>query len=283
MERLWAALDDPAWFGESPDRTGFVDLERYSDSIIMGYFAIEKPLHIVQYDEEKHREERDEESFEHIWFALFLGVGRLVAQRRKFIRRRLKAEEVLQRLREALALKFLRLNIPILEFKPYERVIEKERFLEEFALGGVQELRIHRLTGTRVPDSTVLFNPDVNKDEILREVLNQDNRQIESLAIHATRDGDLHKAKIARGEIAAGEPHLLRRQDSEGRTIILHSEIRETITIAADLDETRSTPSEMDKERLVAEVEERPLPRRRPPENPGQTSFFAKDDAGDHQ
>lgn len=281
-DQIWASLQEPPWFEEPPDRYGFVDLDRYSDSIIMGYFAVEKPLHIVRYDNEKHREEHEEESFEHIWFALFLDLGRLLAQRRRFIHRKLQADQVIQRLRETLALKFASSLTPILEFRPYEKVVEKETFLSEFSRGRVREVRIDSLGGAVVPADVRLFNPDVDKDAILREVLTQDNLHIDRLTAHATEGGDLEKAKVVRGEMAAGEPHYLKREDDEGASIVFQREIRETLYVPADIEETRAALSNEDKDRVVAIVEERPVPKRRRREQPGgQSRLFSEDDDED--
>lgn len=200
-DSLWSSLETTEWFGAAPERSGFADLRRYEPFVFVGYFAVEKPITIVTYDDQKQMEEHEEESFEHIWFALFLEEGRVLAQRRRFIHRDLEATEVLRRFETSLASMIGSAGIFAVDFRPFEHFVSKEEFLREFAEGRVTEIHIDSLHGKSVPAPVRLFNPDFDRDEVLKESYAEDNLQVEELIGKAAASGDLSKTKLFRAEV----------------------------------------------------------------------------------
>lgn len=277
VSSLFEKMASSTWSGEAPERHGFVDPELWNDSVIMGSFAIEKPLRIVTYDNSKERTEHEEESFEHAWFALFLDLGRLLAQRRKFIHKELNTNGVLDLLRTSIASELVSLGLPVLQFRPVEKLVEKDEFLEEFARGRIRELRIDHLANRSVPPTTRLFNPDLDRDAILRETINHDNRHLWEIRAKAADDGDLSQARFLKGEIAAGEPsHLVREEDNE--IITLQRTTPDRLQFGVHTADTRVVPTDEEKDQIVATVRGRRIKHKRTHAGAGQASLFSSND-----
>jgi hypothetical protein len=277
-DALWSRLEGADWFGEPPGRAGFSDMRRYSSHVHFGYFAVEHPITIVTYDDQKRMQEHLEESFEHIWFAIFLEEGRLVAQRRRFIHRDLNPADVVQSLETSLASLFGAAGLVVVDYKPFESYVTKEEFLEEFSLGGITEVQIDSLHGRSVPDAIKLLNPDIDRDAILKESYAHDNRHIAELAAKAAPEGDLSKTRLFKAEVAAGDPRLMKRE-IEGGTIVRHRVVTDTLEFRVTQTETRVVPTDDEIEEIVATVKGLPRPKRRPQPKPeNQPSLFGEDD-----
>jgi hypothetical protein len=132
----------------------------------------------VQYDMDWRREERVGEEFEHLFFALFLSEGQIVLQRKRLGR------------------EFVTINLPTMrrEFfsllgrvfqtagfasdrlvrEPFFEKREKGDLLQIFETYQVTYVKVMGLRGQSVPEGIKLFNPDIDKDLILKQALNGD-------------------------------------------------------------------------------------------------------------
>ena len=258
---LAAALENADWVGESPDRAGFTDVRVFEPLVIVGYFAVEKPLTIVTYDEQREMHEHAEESFHHYWFGLFVEEGRLLAQRRRFDHRDLRVDDVLLRFTTTLSSTLGASGVFVSDYRPIVRHITKEEFLEEFARGGVVEIHIDSLHGRWVPDALRLYNPNVDRDAILKEAIGQDNQEIAELTGKAASTGDLSKTRFFRAELSAGEPSYIRR-DEEGGFVERERTTTDRPKFKVTQTETRAVPTDDEIRDIVAYV--KGLPRSAP-------------------
>ena len=282
VRSFFERLATSSWLGEAPGRFGFVDPELWDGTVAMGYFAVEKPLQIVTYDNSKERTEHEEESFEHVWFALFLDDGRLLSQRRKFIHKALNSNKVLELMKQSIARELVALDLPVLQIRPVEKVVEKSEFLTQFERGGVKEVRIDQLTDSRVPATTKLFNPDVDRDAILKETINHDNHHVREIAAKASEQGDLSATRFFKGEMAAGQPSLMVREEDH-EVITLHRTTPDRLQFGVHMSETRVIPTDEEKALIVGTVKGRRIKRRKSTAGEGQTELFQSDQETDDE
>src|SRR5205807_5794672 len=80
--RVYRALAESKWQGTSPNRYGFVHLERLGETVIYGFFAHEFERELLDYDDSKTEIIKDEGDFARYLFLLDLGQARLLLQRR---------------------------------------------------------------------------------------------------------------------------------------------------------------------------------------------------------
>jgi len=90
---------------------------------------------------------------------------------------------------------------------------EKSELVAIFDTYPVTYVKVKRLLGKAVPDSVHLFNPNVDKDTILKQVVQDDLRyldEFEGKSGSTDEATNLRSAKVVRAMVLAGEPDVVR-------------------------------------------------------------------------
>jgi hypothetical protein len=202
--------------GLPPNRRSFVGINRLGD-VITGFFAHEDRRIGVQYDSHWIKQERSDEEFEHLFFALVLDQGQVVLQRKRVDREFVTIN--LDTMRRAFfdllgtALQKAGFTSDQIRRQLFQQTRQKAEMLRIFDENQVTYIRVKELRGRRVPEEVRLFNPDVDKDTILRQVLNDDYQHMDELEASAGEEvgaSNLREAKVIRGAMLTGEPQEVR-------------------------------------------------------------------------
>jgi hypothetical protein len=213
---IWQVMSEGVEDGLPPNRRAFVGINRLGH-VIAGFFAHEDRRIGVQYDSHWTKQVQSGEEFEHLFFALVLDQGQVVLQRK-----RVEREFVTINLNAMRRAFFDLLGITFLQagFKSdrimrqlFQETRHKAEMLRIFNEHQVTHIRVKELRGRRVPEEINLFNPDVDKDTILKQVLNDDYQHMDELEASAGEDvgaSNLREAKVVRAAMLTGEPQEVR-------------------------------------------------------------------------
>lgn len=221
QEQIWEVIEHGVSEGEPPSRMGLVGTSRHED-VVAGFFACEDLRTGVQYDGDWRKQQQEGAEFEHLFFALILEPGQIVLQRKRIDR-----DFVTINLPE-MRRKFFRLIGKVLKsagcpsdqirVKPFREERSKEDLIEVFKSHQVTYVRVKGLLGRHVPDSVKLFNPNIDQDLILKQILNGDYNHLDEFEASTSENaqgGNLREAKIVKAAMLTGEPQEVRAKVSD--------------------------------------------------------------------
>jgi len=215
-ENIWRVLSERVEDGEPPNRRGFVGTTRF-EYVIAGFFAHEDRRLGVQYDRDWHRENREAAEFEHLFFALVLDQAQVILQHKRVGREfvTINLPTMRRAFFDLLGVVFQQAGLPSdrIAKQPFHEERQKDYLIQIFNAYSTTCVKIGELLGRRVPEDIKLFNPDIDKDSILRQVLNGDYQHVNELEARAgeTETGsDLREAKSIRAAMLTGEPSEVR-------------------------------------------------------------------------
>lgn len=214
-ESIWQVLSQRVEDGEAPSRRGFVGTTRFED-IIAGFFAHEDRRLGVQYDEDWNREDREAAEFEHLFFALVLSQGQVILQRKRIGREfvTMNMRTMRREFFNLLGRVLQRAGFPSdhITREPFHEERRKDYLIQIFNTYPSTLIRVSNLLGRKVPEDVRLFNPDIDKDLILKQVLNGDYQHMDQLEAKAgeTEGSDLRNATSIRAAMLAGDPREVR-------------------------------------------------------------------------
>lgn len=188
-----------------------------NEHTIAGFFAHEDIRQGVQYDRKWTKEQIEGAEFEHLFFALDLEQGRVILQRKRiasdFVS--INLSYLRRALFDLLGTVFLAAGFSSAEIRriPFQEERKKSDLIGIFESYNITYVRITELRGKQVPDSLYLFNPDIDRDIILKQALRDDYENLDELEAKANESdvsANLRDAKTIRAAMAAGEPEEVR-------------------------------------------------------------------------
>jgi hypothetical protein len=253
-EGIWQVLSQRVEDGEAPNRRGFVGTTRFED-IIAGFFAHEGRRLGVQYDEDWNKEDREAAEFEHLFFALVLSQGQVILQRKRIGREfvTINMPTMRREFFNLLGVVFQRAGFPSdrIVREPFHEERQKDYLIRIFNTYPSTLVRVSNLLGRKVPEDVRLFNPDIDKDLILKQVLNGDYQHMNELEAKAgeMEGSDLRGAASIRAAMLAGDPREVRAiVEAQERTF--RKTQHERFTMQLDT-ETGEQVKETDQDRVV--------------------------------
>lgn len=221
-EGLRNALERLRFRGTSPERYGFTRVSGWRQHVVYGYFSQEFMATIREYDDRKVAKERILPNFVELQFLIRTDLGLLLLQDRKFNRQEegnLSMTASRQRFERILSDTVGRLGWGSMKLVPKEEVhVPKEQFLEVIRREEVLELEVDQLAEQRIPDDIVVFNPDVDRERIWREVWNSyESPNLGKITLRAAPGGDLGRSKVAKSSAHAGQPKKVRYKTRPNR------------------------------------------------------------------
>ena len=280
----------PNLFGQEPELYGFVGTRRITEEIVAGYFAIQYETEELLYKRNKKLNTETRAPFARLFFVLFASTGKVLLQNSKFSGIPLTMHR---------ALNFFKLSIDYflttseitktfnIDLVPYEA--SDADFVREFETSTrVIKLEIRRPKGDQIPEDFVYYNPQVERNRIIRGSHIHDYPNFKKVDLEATDDGDIKKTHMRDLIYAGGHPEFMRYYVGIEERILRKSTLRK-FHLYVDMD-AETVPEEhalqavemLRRERAV----EIPTPLPSPKMQPGQRDLFTyyeNDEEGDDE
>ena len=253
-DKIWECIRSAGWHGDSPRRFGFVGERRIND-VLGAFFELEYGLEIRQFDDEKNLSQKEEPCFERILVVLFVDKGWLLIQQKKFMHRQMMQSTMEHYLKEALKKVFYDCGMSTtFSLSDVRLEIRKERFLEIYEKHPVYRLKVRGLKDARLPPDQVYFNPEVDRNAILRESQEHDFRQLDSVTLEAYEpaEGDLREVHFAQGAIKAGQPEEMKAL-VERKKVTYRRSFTEDLEYYVDLD--AESVAEEDLRQIIGDID----------------------------
>lgn len=193
-------------FGDEPELYGFVGTRRMGN-IVGGYFAIQYHDEEYHYTKDKELNIKKSNPFARIFFVFFAKPGKLLLQNTKFVGIPLTMEMAHAKFRKALDVTLRSCGIS----QTFNIAIAPEKtgdadFLSEFKRSTrVVRLKIENPTDSGIPVDFVYYNPQIDRNAIIRDSHRHDYPHLKRVDLEATTNGDLKKVHL-RDLIYAGRP-----------------------------------------------------------------------------
>lgn len=213
-------IQSTVMFGDQRDVHGFMGTARI-DNVVGGFYAVQHE------DRRYYREDGEFKAVSDtplatLFFIFYAKYGKLVLQNKTFPDTQLNMTRVRRLLRNALNDVFQTCGVGItLGLYPPESEISNERFVEEFQNSQqVLQIIVTDIDPDRIPDGIVYYNPQKERNEIIRESHRHDYRNFRKVNLESTEDGDLSSTHIGKDLIISGKPQQMEyRQDGQKRTL----------------------------------------------------------------
>lgn len=279
----------PRLFGTEPEYYGFVGTRRISDDIVAGYFAIQYTTDEFLYNRNKKLSIETHVPFARLFFILFARTGKVLLQNSKFSGISLTMPRALGLFK--LSIDHILITNGItktfnIDLAPDEAT--DADFVQEFERSTrVIKLEIRYPNGEQIPEEFVYYNPQKERNSIIRGSHMHDYPNLKKVDLEATDDGDLKKTHM-RDLIYVGRPQLMRYfVDIEEFT--LRKSTRRKFEMYVDMD-AEIVPEEYVNTAIAMLRRERavdiPTPLPSPETNPEQPNLFERyesDEEGDDE
>lgn len=237
-------------FGEPPKRFGFAKVRFISDNSVLGYFTQEFTAKRHKYDQAKHEHPYTDLPFEDSLTILMIDRGLAFLQSRRFRDETISMTGVLRNFELAVRTLVRGSDLPFYGLDPYILRYDRTAFLKLFSTNSVLNVSVTGLSNKVVPEDFKFFNPEAEKDEIVRQMMNTELRSLDQLSIGSSDKGSgLQTSKVARMALTVGDPQemtfkegdtgvirTIRHQIGPTHSVEIDTETLETAQIRKDLD-----------------------------------------------
>ena len=223
--QIMSLMEKPEMMGEELSLFGFVGTSR-ADNAIGGFFAIQYQNALRHYDKVKRLDIKNDAPFERLFFIFFPQSGKLILQNKKFIGLPVSMEAVINRLTKAFAevLSTSKVGYVLSINYPSHEDVPKEVFIQAFIRSErVDRLRISRPKSSEIPENMVYFNPQFDKNQVIRESHQHDYDNFEAIDIEASDNGDIKSTHIGKDLIRAGTPTLMKFVENNEEKVLQRS------------------------------------------------------------
>jgi hypothetical protein len=178
-------------FGQDPDLFGFVGTQRL-ENIVGGFLALQYETDEFHYSKRKQLSIRHNAPFARILFVIFAAKGKVILQNTKFVGLPLNMHIAWERFRGALNEVLSTCGLPraIGEFERSTRVVR---------------LVVTDLAAGRIPPDFVYYNPQRERNPIIRDSHGHDYDQLKKVDLTAKASADLRETHL-RDMIYASRP-----------------------------------------------------------------------------
>ncbi|MBN2488287.1 MAG: hypothetical protein JXA98_04605 [Methanosarcinaceae archaeon] len=221
--------------GSEPNRFGFVKCQEMRDEGIFGYFTCESygPRH--RYNSKKVEEHYVDKPFEDLFVIVLARLGLCLIQNKKFPGLDLTMSKVYDKLDKAFEVVFKECDITYYGMDDLIAYVPKQKFIEIFDTCNVVSLKVGNLKGKAVPISFKIFNPHVEKNEIVRGMLDNSFKTVNTVKLEGTDAGGLQESKYHKAFLETGEPESLEFFDEKSNNKkILSKQIGPTLKLDID-------------------------------------------------
>lgn len=236
--------------GSEPNRFGFVKCQEMRDEGIFGYFTCESygPRH--RYNSKKVEEHYIDKPFEDLFVIVLARLGLCLIQNKKFPGLDLTMSKVYEKLDNAFEVVFKECSIAYYGMDDLIAYVPKQKFIEIFDTCNVVSLKVSQLKGKSVPVSFKIFNPHVEKNEIVRGMLDNSFKTVNTVELEGTDAGGLQESKYHKAFLETGEPEFIEFFDEKSTNKkILSKQIGPTLKLDIDAESPKALDIEKEIDR----------------------------------
>jgi hypothetical protein len=201
----------PKMMGSEFELFGFVGTRRIANDIVGGYFAIQYTNEEFLYSREKKLNIENRVPFARLFFVLFCKTGKVLLQNSKFAGIPLTMHGALSRFQKAIDAILVSCEVTKtfnIDLVPEE--VTDSDFIKEFENSTrVIGLEVRDPDGGIIPSDFVYYNPQKERNSIIRDSHIHDYPNLKKVDLEATNDGDIKKTHL-RDLIYVGRPQYLR-------------------------------------------------------------------------
>ena len=246
--------------GEEPNRFGFVKCQRINESQIYGYFAQEVEVGRHRYNNQKKEEEHKDIYSEDFFFILLFDSGLCLLQSRKI--KEITIATIEERFTDVLKSIFEKVGATFYYLEDHSLKREKEDFIKIFSTENIVSLKVDSLKGRIIPEDFKIFNPELEKDRIIRAYLNDDFRYLDALSASTTRSGGLQGSKLSKTALNTGEPREIGFIGRNREKVIVKDKIGPSVSLDIDVEAPRTETIAKEVEKLSSKLSVRDKQKR---------------------
>jgi hypothetical protein len=242
LDHLFKAFAESKLEGATPNRFGFVKLQRFNGGVFYGYFAHEYARQLIDYDDSKEEVRRAEGDF--VRYAFILDVP----SRYLYVHRRHRPyptvpdwQTVFARLTDELRVLVRSAELtPPFAIEPLTEGESRQQFLDAF-FDRANEVTFVELEDFRfdlIPEGFHFFNPHEEWDEALRGGMAETIPALQKATISAKPNRSLSRTPVVKG--------LMRASESPKRMRVVRTETKTTRYLRAEKEITQTTTTEIE-------------------------------------
>ncbi len=220
--------------GDVPNRFGFVKCERINENQIYGYFTQELEEGRHRYNDQKKEEKYIDIPFEDFFFILLFDDGLCLLQSRKI--KNISMPTVEERFAEALESVFKNLGVNFYHLMDCTLTIGKDEFIRIFNTENILSLKVDSLKGRTIPEDFKIFNPEAEKDSIVRAYFNDDFKHLDEFFGSTNRGGGLQESKLSKTILNTGEPRKMEYIGRDRDIITVKNKIGPSVSLDIDVE-----------------------------------------------
>jgi hypothetical protein len=237
---------------EAPNRFGFVKCQQINKSQIYGYFAQEVEVDRHRYNNQKHEEEHKDIYSEDFFFILLFDSGLCLLQSRKI--KEISIATIEEKFTDALKRIFEKIGATFYYLEDYSLKREKEDFIRIFTTENIISLKVDSLKGRIIPEDFKIFNPELEKDPIIRAYLNDEFRVVDALSPSTTQSGGLQRSKLSKAALITGEPREIEFIGPKNEKITWKDKMGPSISLDIDVEAPRTKDIAREVEKLSSKL-----------------------------
>lgn len=199
--------------GEDGEMYGFVGAAN-SGNVVGGFFVIQFPAEFIEYDRRKERSLDRRNPFERIFFVFFPTSGKLLIQNHRFRVIPIHMNTAINRFQKALSATLQQCSIGfVLNFATPSVAISRSELIEIYNKSSrVERLSVTNPDGEQIPEDITYYNPERQRNNILRGSHIHDSPRLKKLDIEAKEGIDLRETHLGKGfiySVKENEPFLM--------------------------------------------------------------------------
>lgn len=242
--------------GDLPHRFGFVKCEKINECQIFSYFTQEFEEEKHRYNNQKKEEKYIDKPFEDFFFIILFDAGLCLFQSRKI--KNISMSTIEEGFTEALKSVFKETVVDFHSLEDISGNIGKDEFIKIFNDENIVSLKVDSLKGRTIPEEYKIFNPDAEKDSIIRAFYNDSFRRLDEV-YHSTDDsGGLQELKPSKILLYTGEPREMEIIGRDRIKIIVKDKFGPSIPLDIDV----VSPKTEDIRREVNKLSSNPMLRK---------------------
>ena len=201
----------PNLLGQEPALYGFVGTRRIADDIVAGYFAIQYETEELLYKRNKKLNTETRAPFARLFFVLFARTGKVLLQNSKFSGLPLTMHRALGFFKNSIDYFLITSEI----VKTFNIALVPDEasdanFIQEFERSvRVVKLEVRDPKGDTIPQDFVYYNPQKERNTIIRGSHVHDYPNFKKVELEATTDGDIKKTHLRDLIYAGGRPQFM--------------------------------------------------------------------------
>jgi hypothetical protein len=229
------------------------------DSVVGGFFVVQFPTEFLSYDRDRTAQRQRTTPAERVFFLVLLKAGRVLLQNRRFQVLPIDMSIVQRRLTESLRHVLQRCGIgPLVSLVETRIRVSRDRLIETYRSSNrVTRLQVHNPNPGLIPEDFVYYNPQRQRNRILRDSRLHDYPKLREIDLAAKRHEDLRDTHLGQDLVHATPERarfILEFEDEESRHRVLRRLVRPKFEFHIDMDSEKV--SEEDLLRVIRKLQQ---------------------------